>query len=73
MYKRLIDGHKNITKEPLNTGDCFIEVTIWEGLTIQWNLSNPTHQRTREMCRIVLDVRVLRFYLVNRNTLGQTF
>ena len=23
---------------------------------IQWNLSNPTHQGTREMCRIVQDV-----------------
>jgi hypothetical protein len=24
---------------------------------IQWNLSNPTHQRTVEMCRLVQDVR----------------
>ena len=24
---------------------------------IQWNLSNPTYQGTREMCRIVHDVR----------------
>jgi hypothetical protein len=23
---------------------------------IQWNLSNPTHQGTREMCQIVQDV-----------------
>jgi hypothetical protein len=37
---------------------------------VQWNLSNLTHQGTREMCRIVQDVRILRFYLVNRNTLG---
>ena len=25
-------------------------------IDIQWNLSNPTHQGTREMCRIVQDV-----------------
>ena len=26
------------------------------------NLSNPTHQGTREMCRNVHDVKILRFY-----------
>ena len=31
-------------------------------LSIHWNLSNPTHQGTREMCRIVQDVGILRFY-----------
>ena len=31
-------------------------------LYIQWNLCNLTHQGTREMCRIVQDVRILRFY-----------
>jgi hypothetical protein len=36
----------------------------------QWNLSNPTHQGTREMCQIVQDIRILRFYLLSRNTLG---
>ena len=30
-------------------------------LSIQWNLSNPTHQGTREICRIVQDVGKLRF------------
>ena len=30
---------------------------------IQWNLSNPTHQGIREMCRIVQDVGILKFYL----------
>ena len=30
---------------------------------------NLTHQGTREMCRIVDDVGILRFYLVNRNAL----
>jgi hypothetical protein len=34
------------------------------------NLSNPTHQVTREMCRIVKDVGILRIDLVNRNILG---
>ena len=32
-------------------------------LYIQWNLSNPTHQGTREMCRIVQDGGILKFYL----------
>ena len=31
-------------------------------LFVQWNLSNPTHQGTRELCRLVQDVRILRFY-----------
>jgi len=29
---------------------------------VQWNLSNPTHQGTGEMCRIVQDVGILVFY-----------
>ena len=36
---------------------------------LQWNLSNPTHQDTKEMCRIVQDVGIYRFKLVNSNTL----
>jgi hypothetical protein len=28
---------------------------------VQWNLSIPTHQGTKEMCRIVQDVGKLRF------------
>ena len=45
---------------------------LWNlrNIQIQWNLSNPTHQGTREMCQIVQDVGILRFYLINRNTLG---
>ena len=31
-------------------------------IAIQWNLSNPTHQGTREMCRIVQDVGILGFH-----------
>ena len=30
--------------------------------TLQWNLSNPTHQGTREMYRNVQDVEILKFY-----------
>jgi hypothetical protein len=29
---------------------------------IQWNLSNPTHQGTKEICQNVQDVGILRFY-----------
>jgi hypothetical protein len=37
--------------------------TGYDGLRyIQWNLSNPTHKGTREMCRIVQDVRILPIY-----------
>ena len=39
-------------------------------LQLQWNLSDPTRQEAREMCRILQDVRILRFNLVNINTLG---
>jgi hypothetical protein len=31
-------------------------------LEIQWNLSTPTYQGTRERYRIVQDVGILRFY-----------
>jgi hypothetical protein len=31
-------------------------------LQIQWNLSNLTHQGTREICQNVHDVGILRFY-----------
>ena len=36
--------------------------TYYMFLIYQWNISNPTHQETREMCRIVLNVWILRFY-----------
>ena len=29
---------------------------------VQWKRSNPKHQGTREICRIVQDVGILRFY-----------
>ena len=35
---------------------------------IQYNLSNPTHEGTREICRIVQDVGKLKSFFVNRNT-----
>jgi hypothetical protein len=37
-------------------------------IVVPWNLSNPTHQGTREMCRIVQDVGILNFIYVNRTT-----
>jgi hypothetical protein len=37
---------------------------------VQWNLSNPTHQGTSEMCWHVQNVGILRFYF--RNNLGQS-
>ena len=33
-----------------------LNVNELETNNIQWNLSNPTHQDTREMCRIIQDV-----------------
>jgi hypothetical protein len=47
-----------------------INHSINQMIDIQWNLSNPTHQETREMCQIGQDVGILSFILVNRNTLG---
>ena len=29
---------------------------------VQWNMSNPTQQETREMCQIIQDVGKLSFY-----------
>jgi hypothetical protein len=43
-----------------NCSDSLVFV-VFHILLIQWNLSNPTHQGTREMCRIVQDVGKLRF------------
>ena len=40
-------------------------------LELQWNLSNPTHQGTKEMYRIVYS-EYSGFILANRNTLGPT-
>ena len=37
---------------------------------IQWNLSNPTHQGTREMCQFVQDVGILRFYFNKQKYFG---
>jgi hypothetical protein len=37
---------------------------------VQWNLSNPTHQGTREMCRIVQDVGILRVYFSKQKYFG---
>jgi hypothetical protein len=39
----------------------FISCTSLSLRYIHWNLSNPTHQGSREMCRIVQDVRIFRF------------
>jgi hypothetical protein len=39
-------------------------------MRIQWNLSNLTHQRTKEMCQIVQDVGILRFYYSSQKYFG---
>ena len=42
---------------------CFCLFVFFESQRfVQWNLSNPTHKGTREMCQIVQDVGILRFY-----------
>jgi len=46
-----------------------VGISWQEHLVVQWNLSNPTCLGTREMCRIVQDVGILSYILVNRNTL----
>jgi hypothetical protein len=38
--------------------------------TIQWNLSNPTHQGTRKMYRNVQDIGILRFYFSEQKYFG---
>jgi hypothetical protein len=39
-----------------------MQVQVNNELDIQWSMSNPTYKGTREMCRIVQDVGILRFY-----------
>jgi hypothetical protein len=42
---------------------CFCLFVFFESQRfVQWNLSNPTHKGTREMCQIVQDVGILWFY-----------
>jgi hypothetical protein len=40
-----------------------LHIRTWHGYmnNIQWNLSNLTHQGTREICRIVQDFGILNF------------
>jgi hypothetical protein len=54
----------SMTETPTNTdSDPYIISSDLEIIFfIQWNLSNPTHQGTREMCRIVQDVGILQVY-----------
>ena len=46
--------------------NCFGFVLFWieekHCKSMQGNLSNPSHQGIREMCRIIQDVRILMFY-----------
>jgi hypothetical protein len=50
----------SMTETPTNTDIISSDLEII--FFIQWNLSNPTHQGTREMCRIVQDVGILQVY-----------
>ena len=47
-----------------------VDVNCIPDFQIQWNLSNPTHQETNEMCRIVQDVGILRFYFSKQKYFG---
>ena len=49
------------------SGCCwYSSMTTLYGMLLQWNLSNPTNQETKEMCQILQVVGIL----INRNTLG---
>ena len=50
----------SMTETPTNTDIISSDLEII--FFIQWNLSNPTHQGTREMCQIVQDVGILQVY-----------
>ena len=47
-----------------------MQVHVNNELDIQWSMSNPTHKGTREMCRIVQDVGILRFYFSKQKYFG---
>jgi hypothetical protein len=61
----------NVVKIWVIFGDNYYSISIWKlGIynIIQWNLSNPTHQRTMKMCRIVQDVRIMSFIQNQKNS-----
>ena len=47
-----------------------MQVQVNNELDIQWSMSNPTYKGTREMCRIVQDVGILRFYFSKQKYFG---
>jgi len=44
-------GSSNVVYLDVVGGNC-VDRDVRVRMNIQWNLSNPTHQGTREMCRI---------------------
>ena len=65
FYWSLLTGHD----KKIGNGNQHLQGTENRNFTVQWNLSNPKHQGTREMCPIVQDVGILRFYFSDHNFL----
>ena len=73
LYNKLTQDNENIvnclkcsyhlakTEQPKSKFTDVIELVECLGINIQWNLSNLTHQATREMCWIVQDLGIFRF------------
>ena len=63
MYKMyVIKSITTVAFRILIINHLYMNNTNNDSMCQQWNLSNPTQQGTREMCQIVQDVRIFRFY-----------
>ena len=49
---------------------CYCKQNTINSFSVQWNMSNPTHQGTREKCRTVQDVEILWFYFSSQKYFG---
>jgi hypothetical protein len=57
IHRRNITFHCPVTSDKNQWSFFFKLSSFYTVYNIQWNLSNATHQGTREMCQIVQDVR----------------
>ena len=62
FFFMLVENKSNFTHQVDKKKDLFQRFVVFLAKYLRWNLSHPTHQGTREMCRIVQDVGILRVY-----------
>jgi hypothetical protein len=70
IVKRVHNADIKVFLSFKNKSDIYIVLLLSLLLLLQWNLSNPTHQETSEMCQIGQDVGILRFYFSQQKYFG---